>query len=87
MTAFNCCFLFNLRRYSGGECPRNFNFTHNGKYLIVGNQNSSSLCTFAFDAAGRLDMVDETKVWTSEYCPPPRHPAHSDRWLVFQCHR
>ena len=35
---------------SGGKCPRNFNWTGNGRFLVVGNQNSDSLCVFEFDA-------------------------------------
>ena len=34
---------------SGGECPRNFDWAANGKFLVVGNQNSSTMCAFAFD--------------------------------------
>jgi hypothetical protein len=36
---------------SGGSCPRNFNWAANGRFLAVGNQNSSTLCVFAFDGA------------------------------------
>jgi 6-phosphogluconolactonase (cycloisomerase 2 family) len=40
---------------SGGECPRNFDWAANGKFLVVGNQNSSTMCAFAFDEnAGTL---------------------------------
>ena len=43
---------------SGGECPRNFNWTAGGKYLVVGNQNSSSMCTLSFDSeASHLELL------------------------------
>lgn len=43
---------------SGGECPRNFNWTARGQYLVVGNQNSSRMCTMSFDeASGHLEIV------------------------------
>lgn len=35
----------------GGACPRNFGFTPDGAFLVVGNQNSSTLVSFAVDAA------------------------------------
>ena len=34
---------------SGGECPRNFDWAADGRFLVVGNQNSSTICVFAFD--------------------------------------
>lgn len=44
---------------SGGECPRNFNFTPRGELLIVGNQNSNRLCTFRIDQeSGKLNLLD-----------------------------
>jgi 6-phosphogluconolactonase len=57
---------------SGGECPRNFNWTAGGKYLVVGNQNSSSMCTLGFDAAeGHLKLVHtETGVTSPNYVYP-----------------
>ena len=40
---------------SGGSCPRNFDWAANGRFLVVGNQNSSTMCAFAFDErAGAL---------------------------------
>lgn len=35
---------------AGGACPRNFNFTRCGGYLLVGCQNSSTINSFACDA-------------------------------------
>ena len=51
---------------SGGACPRNFNWTCGGKYLVVGNQNSSTVCVFAFDrTSGALTPAHETAGVTS----------------------
>lgn len=51
---------------SGGECPRNFNFTPRGDFLIVGNQNSSRLCTFGIDeGSGKLNLLDTAEGITS----------------------
>jgi 6-phosphogluconolactonase (cycloisomerase 2 family) len=46
---------------SGGEAPRNFNLTPDGKYLLAGNQNSSKLLVFERDDnTGRLTPTDMT---------------------------
>ena len=51
---------------SRGACPRNFNWTCGGKYLVVGNQNSSTVCVFAFDrTSGALTPAHETAGVTS----------------------
>jgi len=43
---------------SGGACPRNFNFTPSGKFVLVGNQNSHNLASFSFcEHTGRMSMV------------------------------
>ena len=43
---------------SGGECPRNFNWTGGGAFLVVGCQNSNRMCAFRFDAAtGSLTLA------------------------------
>ena len=57
---------------SGGECPRNFNWTPGGKYLVVGNQNSSSMCTLSFDAdEGHLELLHTaTGVTSPNYVYP-----------------
>jgi 6-phosphogluconolactonase len=45
---------------SGGECPRNFNWTCGGKFLVVGNQNTNCMATMSFDeASGALKIVHE----------------------------
>lgn len=36
---------------SGGKAPRNFNLTPDGKYVLVGNQNSSQLVVFERNSA------------------------------------
>jgi 6-phosphogluconolactonase (cycloisomerase 2 family) len=43
---------------SGGAFPRNFNFDASGRFVVVGNQNSNTLCVFSFDAAGGMRLVD-----------------------------
>ncbi|MFC4872998.1 beta-propeller fold lactonase family protein [Negadavirga shengliensis] len=46
---------------SGGEAPRNFNLTPDGKYLLAGNQNSSKLVVFEKDDdTGKLTPTDMT---------------------------
>ena len=55
---------------SGGECPRNFNWAANGRFLVVGNQNSSAMCVFAFDRdTGRLspEPVSRARVASPNY--------------------
>ena len=53
---------------SGGECPRNFNWAGNGRYLVVGNQNSSTMCVFGFDA--EKGQVSRTPVFSSQVASP-----------------
>jgi len=55
---------------SGGACPRNFNWAANGRFLVVGNQNSSLMCVFAFDRdTGRLspEPVSRARVASPNY--------------------
>jgi len=57
---------------SGGKCPRNFNFTPSGNFVIVGNQNSHNLSSFRFETeTGRMslvhclsDIVSPNFIWT-----------------------
>lgn len=43
---------------SGGEAPRNFNITNDGKYLIAGNQNSNTIKVFKRDLdSGKLELT------------------------------
>jgi len=51
-----------------GACPRNFNFSACGKFLVVGNQNSSTLVSFAVDeATGRLTRCHEVALPSPNY--------------------
>ena len=51
---------------SGGECPRNFNWTCGGKFLVVGNQNTNCMATMSFDeASGALKIVHKAAGVTS----------------------
>ncbi|WP_439483936.1 lactonase family protein [Cyclobacterium plantarum] len=44
---------------SGGNAPRNFNITPDGKFLVVGNQNSNTLLAFSRDPeSGMLTNTD-----------------------------
>lgn len=44
---------------SGGEMPRNFIITKDGKYLLVGNQASNNICVFERNQkTGRLTKLD-----------------------------
>ena len=52
--------------HSGGECPRNFNWTCGGRFLVVGNQNTNCMVTMSFDeSAGALKIVHEARGVTS----------------------
>ncbi len=52
----------------GGACPRNFGFSRCGRYLVVGNQNSSTLVSFACDAeTGALSRVDTLPLPSPNY--------------------
>jgi len=61
---------------SGGECPRNFNFSSTGRFVVVGNQNSDNLTAFAIDAqTGGLAQTSQV------HCPSPNYvlglPSHT----------
>lgn len=47
---------------SGGKCPRNFNFDHTGRYMVVGNQDSNSLNVFEIESDGRLIETDRVSL-------------------------
>lgn len=47
---------------SGGECPRNFNFSSTGSFVVVGNQNSDNLTVF---------KVDEESGFLTQTCKVP----------------
>lgn len=50
---------------TGGEFPRNFALTPDGKHLLVANQNSSNLLSFQInETTGALTKTGETKVMT-----------------------
>lgn len=52
----------------GGACPRNFGFSRCGRFLVVGNQNSSTLVSFACDAdTGLLSRVDTLPLPSPNY--------------------
>lgn len=59
---------------SGGEFPRNFNFSSCGRYMVVGNQRSNNLTVFERDpASGALAMRDQVPVPSPNYvCAVPR---------------
>jgi len=51
---------------TGGACPRNYNFSSDGRWVITGNQDSDTLAIFACDAAkGQLELRHEVA------CPAP----------------
>ena len=46
-----------------GKCPRNFKLLANGAWLVVGNQESKTIASFAVDAeSGKLTLAHELKV-------------------------
>lgn len=48
---------------SGGEFPRNFNFSACGQFMVVGNQRSNSVCVFAINQGdGTLDLKSQVAV-------------------------
>lgn len=59
--------LVNITK-SGGECPRNFNWAGGGRYLVVGNQNSSTVCVFGFDA--QTGLVTTEPLFKSNVASP-----------------
>ena len=57
----------------GGACPRNFGFSRCGRFLVVGNQNSSTLVSFACHAeTGKITRTDEMPLPSPNYvyCMP-----------------
>ena len=53
---------------SGGECPRNFNFSSTGSFVVVGNQNSDNLTVFKVDEeSGSLTQTCKVP------CPSPNY--------------
>jgi len=53
---------------SGGKCPRNFNFSKNGKHLLVGNQDSNNVTLHAIDPQkGSLTKLSALPVPSPNY--------------------
>lgn len=53
---------------SSGKCPRNFNFSANGKMLVVGNQNTDNLVNFEIDTnTGMLQEIASIKCKSPNY--------------------
>lgn len=51
---------------TNGACPRNYNFSREGKWVIAGNQDSGELCVFECDVQqGTLKMAHTVE------CPAP----------------
>lgn len=42
---------------SGGQIPRDFNITPDGRYLLAGNQDSDNVCVFAIGDDGALTRI------------------------------
>jgi len=53
---------------SGGKTPRNFNFSSNGKHLLVGNQDSNNCTLFEIDAVkGSLSKISALPIPSPNY--------------------
>lgn len=47
---------------SGGEIPRDFVISSNGKYLLAAHQDTDTICVFGIDSAtGALELVDTNR--------------------------